>query len=118
MLTNDPNLSAAAIRAADAAQAVRLSPISLFEISQKVRAGKWPEMAPYLDTLPDLAAGQGILTAPLTAEIAITAGRLSWSHRDPFDRILAATALQSGAVLVSADAMFDTLPSGGLQRIW
>lgn len=118
MLTNDPKLTSRALAAAEAAEAVRLSPISLFEVSQKVRLGKWPEMAPYLDALPALAAGQGILTAPLSPEIALRAGAMPWPHRDPFDRIIAATALISGATLLSADTVFDTLEDGGLQRLW
>lgn len=118
MLTNDPRLTGAALEAAEAADAVRLSPISFFEISQKVRLGKWPEMAAFLDQLPDLAAGQGILTAPLSPNVAVLAGRMVWSHRDPFDRIIAATAVLSGATLLSADTMFDTLENGGLQRVW
>ena len=118
MLTNDPKLTRVALEAAEAADAVRLSPISFFEISQKVRMGKWPEMAAFLDQLPDLAAGQGILSAPLGPEVAVLAGSMAWPHRDPFDRIIAATAVLSGAVLLSADAMFDMLENGGLQRVW
>lgn len=118
MLTNDPKLTRAALEAAEAADAVRLSPISFFEISRKVRMGKWPDMAEFLDQLPDLAAGQGILSAPLGPEVAVLAGSMAWPHRDPFDRIIAATAVLSGAVLLSADAMFDTLENGGLQRVW
>ena len=118
MLTNDPKPGPAARAAAEGADAVRLSPISLFEVSQKVRLGKWPEMEGHLDRLPALAAGQGILTAPFDADIALLAGAMSWAHRDPFDRIIAATALRSGAVLLSADTVFDTLEGGGPQRVW
>lgn len=42
--------------------------------------------------------------APLTHEIALTAHRLKWEHRDPADRFLAATAQVLGLVLVTADA--------------
>ena len=118
MLTNDPKLTDTALAAAEQADAVRLSPISFFEISQKVWLGKWPDMERFLDRLPDLAAGQGILTAPFGPEVAVLAGRLDWSHRDPFDRIIAATAMLSGATLLSADTMFDTLEHGGLRRVW
>lgn len=118
MLTDDPKLSAAAVSAAEKANAVRLSPISIFEISQKVRLGKWPEMEGHLDQLPDLVAGQGILVAPFDPHVALLAGTMAWTHRDPFDRIIAATALTSSAVLLSADTMFDTLSEPPLRRIW
>ncbi|MEM7729855.1 MAG: type II toxin-antitoxin system VapC family toxin [Pseudomonadota bacterium] len=118
MLTNDPKLTGAARDATERAAAVRLSPISFLEVSQKVRLGKWPEMEAFLDRLSDLAAGQGILTAPLSPQVALLAGRMTWHHRDPFDRIIAATALLSGDVLLSADTVFDTLEDGGLQRVW
>lgn len=118
MLTNDRRLTDTARRAAETADAVRLSPISFFEVSQKVRLGKWPDMAPYLDDLPDLARDQGLLSAPITPEVATLAGAMPWPHRDPFDRFLAATVLLSGAVLLSADAVFDTLAPEPVRRIW
>ena len=118
MLINDPKLSDAARNCAEKAKAVRLSPISFFEVSQKVRLGKWPQMEPYLNKLPALVAEQGIQTAPFDADVALLAGSMTWTHRDPFDRIIAATAVLSGAVLLSADIMFDTLESGKLQRLW
>jgi PIN domain nuclease of toxin-antitoxin system len=36
-------------------------------------------------------------------------------HKDPFDRLIAATALVEGLTLVSADAVFDAY---GLTRLW
>jgi PIN domain nuclease of toxin-antitoxin system len=36
-------------------------------------------------------------------------------HRDPFDRLIAATALVEGLTVVSADAAFDAY---GLPRLW
>ncbi|MEJ6393494.1 type II toxin-antitoxin system VapC family toxin [Gymnodinialimonas sp. 2305UL16-5] len=99
MLTNDPKLTRAAIRMAEATDAVRLSPISFFEISQNARLGKRPEMGPFLTQLPGLTTGQGVLSGPLTAEIAVLAGEMDWSHRDPFDRIIAAISLYGDQML-------------------
>ncbi|MEM6931985.1 MAG: type II toxin-antitoxin system VapC family toxin [Pseudomonadota bacterium] len=118
MLTNDPNLTDAARQAAKTADVVRLSPVSVFEVAQKVRVGKWPDMEPYVDDLPQLIEGQGILMATLTPRIATLAGHMPWPHRDPFDRLIAATALTTGATLLSADTMFDTLEPTRLQRVW
>jgi PIN domain nuclease of toxin-antitoxin system len=43
------------------------------------------------------------MEAPLTHEIAVAARRLSWSHEDPADRFLAATAPLLRLTLVTAD---------------
>jgi PIN domain nuclease of toxin-antitoxin system len=103
-----------AAKAIETATQVLVSPISFFEIAQKVRVGKWPEMVPYVAQLPALLGEQGSYTADFTSEIALLAGSLDWRHRDPFDRFLAATALKSQIALVSADPVFD----GIVPRIW
>jgi PIN domain nuclease of toxin-antitoxin system len=116
MLTEDPNLSPKARAAIDGADALFLSPITFYEIAQKVRLGKWPLMEAFVDRLAEHAADAGLALAPLRAEVALLAGTLDWPHRDPFDRLIAATALVNGWVLLSADPAFDTLI--GLRRIW
>jgi PIN domain nuclease of toxin-antitoxin system len=98
-----------------AASSVRVSSVSFFEIAQKVRIGKWPEMAMLLDQLESVLLDRGGFVAPVTGAIGTYAARMNWSHRDPFDRMIAATALSGGDVLISADATFDTLP---LRRVW
>lgn len=55
----------------------------------------WP-MAPHASTLADQMAAQGAISAPFTNEIAYCSAALAWDHRDPFDRILAATAIFTG----------------------
>ncbi len=117
-LTDDTRLSHSARTAIAGANAVRVSPISFFEIGQKVRSGKWPEMVPHLCSLPDRLAEQGGLTAPLSNEAALLAAGMEWRHGDPFDRSIAATAMLTGATLISADTMFDTLPDPRLRRLW
>ena len=37
------------------------------------------------------------------------AAKLAWPHRDPFDRFIAATAMELKVPLLSADAAFDDL---------
>lgn len=108
-LTGDARLSAAAMAALEQAETVSISTISLFEIGQKVRLGKWPEMAPFLDRLIALAEEQGGRLVDVGAEASLLAATLAWDHRDPFDRIIGATAMTNGWALVSADAAFDGL---------
>lgn len=119
-LTDDPRLSAPGRRAIDAAEAVYVSPISFFEVGQKVRIGKWPEMAAHAAALPDLLRQQGGLIATMSPEISLLAAMMDWAHRDPFDRILAATALVMSVRLISADTVFNDLPAeaGAIEVIW
>jgi PIN domain nuclease of toxin-antitoxin system len=108
-MTADARLSAAAVAAMEQAETVSISVISLFEIGQKVRLGKWPEMAPFLDQLIGLVDQQGGRLVELSPEASLLAATLDWSHRDPFDRIIAATAITRGLALVSTDSVFDGL---------
>jgi len=96
------------------ARTILVSAISFIEIAQKVRHGKWPQMAPYVDRLPDLLASQRGVSASLEAADCLMAGTMEWPHRDPFDRLLAASALRRRVPIVSADAVFDAV----LARIW
>ena len=114
-IRDDPALSEGARRAITNADAVLVSPASFYEIGQKVRLGRWPEMAPHIGTLPERLAEDGALVAPLTPAIALHASLMDWDHRDPFDRLIAATAEITGAQLVSRDAAFDGLP---VRRVW
>lgn len=118
MLAGDSQLSSKALSVIQDAETRFLSPITFFEIGQKVRLGKWPDMERHVDQLVDLANGQKISSAALTPSVALLASRLAWSHRDPFDRILAATAIQYRMTLISADVMFDTLAHKHLKRVW
>jgi len=108
-LTGDTRLSAAAIAAMEQAETVFISAVSLFEIGQKARLGKWPEMRPLLPDLIALAGEQGGRLLELSPRASLLAATLDWEHRDPFDRLLGATAITKSLPLVSADTVFDAL---------
>ncbi|WP_431943760.1 type II toxin-antitoxin system VapC family toxin [Micromonospora marina] len=79
---------------------VFLSPVSLWEITIKQRAGK-------LSGPPDLAErvrDMGFRELPVTHDHAITAGRPPPHHRDPFDRMLVAQAITEDLTLATRDA--------------
>lgn len=40
---------------------------------------------------------------------------LPWRHRDPYNRLMAAQALERGLHIVSSDGVFETY---GIDRIW
>lgn len=119
-LTGDARLSASATAAMEQAETVSISAISLFEIGQKVRLGKWPEMEPLVSRLIGLSGEQGGRLLDTSPHASLLAAMLTWEHRDPFDRLIAATAITRGLPLISADAAFDAL-AGQPQwpgRIW
>lgn len=113
---DDTLLSDAARDAIEQAQAVYVSPISFFEIGQKVRIGKWPQMAGMVDDLPAILTEQGGITAPFTPQVCLRASLWDWPHRDPFDRLIAATAEVAELTLISRDAVFGALK--GLRVVW
>ena len=115
VLTDDPRLTDTARGAILGASRVALSVISLYEIGQKVRLGKWPEMAAFAPGLAVQAQNDGIDLLPLSPAAALQAALLDWDHRDPFDRMIACVARAEGLDLVSSDTAFDELT---LRRIW
>jgi PIN domain nuclease of toxin-antitoxin system len=113
-LTNDRRITDRALSELTKAQTILVSAISFFEIAQKVRLGKWSEMAPYVDRLSDLLERQRGIATSLEAVDSLMAGTMAWPHRDPFDRLLAASAIRRGIAIVSADTVFDAV----VARIW
>ena len=99
------------------ADAVHVSPISAYEVERKARLGKWPEIVPHMRAL---LAERQTLSASLTRSVAARAAALDWDHRDPFDRLIPATAIEMRWMLVSKDVEFDSLEgtSGWPGRIW
>ncbi len=109
-----PRLTPRAHEAIIESAAVYISAASIFEIAQKARIGKWPEIVQLLPDLARMHEEAGGRVASIDAAVALTAGQLIWDHRDPFDRLIAATALERKLALVSADAAFDMV----VTRIW
>lgn len=103
-----------------AASAVLVPPCALYEIAQKHRLGKWPAVAGLIPRLPALLRAQGAKPAPFTPEMAQRAGAMDWPHRDPFDRMIAATAIELCCPIVSKDPAFDALAGmpGWKGRVW
>ncbi|MFN3538318.1 MAG: type II toxin-antitoxin system VapC family toxin [Brevundimonas sp.] len=119
-LFQSAELSQPARAAIETAQVIYVAPCSFHEITQKHRSGKWPEVGAIVGRLPQLLRAQGGVVAPYTAEMAILSGGMDWAHRDPFDRMIAATAIELCCVLVSRDTAFDTLDTylGWSGRVW
>ena len=86
---------------------------SIYEVGNKHRTGKLPiPPGPFRERV----GASGVSFVPMDAAVAELASSLEWSHRDPWDRIIAAQALALGAALVSSDRAYDAVP--GLTRLW
>ena len=66
-------------------------------------------MLPYAGSLDSLCSTQGFRIAPYTARMAMMSGSMDGEHPDPFDRMIAATAIEMACPLISKDAAFDGL---------
>ena len=93
-----------------------VSAASAWEIATKARLGRWPAaVALARQYLPALAR-LGVTHVDITAEDALGAGRMTWDHRDPFDRIIATQALSRGVPVATVDGALVDLP--GLDVRW
>jgi len=93
-----------------------VSAATTWEMAIKHRAGRWPEVEPLLAQHASLLSRLGAETLPIQSEDALVAGGMSWEHRDPFDRVLAAQAIRRDLRLLSRDAAFAAVH--GLRVLW
>ncbi len=101
---------------ADVGNHLLVSAASVWEMAIKHHAGRWPAAEPLLGQHDMYCKRLGAEQQPIRAVDAIRAGGMTWSHSDPFDRMLAAQAMLWQATLVTRDAVFSELP--GLVVLW
>jgi PIN domain nuclease of toxin-antitoxin system len=94
------------------AEAVLLSSTSIYEVTFKFKLGKLPIPDPRTWIDDSL---KGIVEVAPSSSICAAAAEWDWPHRDPFDRIITASAVASGAVLVHTDGKLQEL-AGFSQR--
>ncbi len=104
-LSADPRLPAVfrdAIR--DPANQVYLSVASVWEAVIKYGLGKLPLPEAPAEYLPRQRQAHQIASLPIDEAVLTHLAGLPALHRDPFDRILIAQALQHGLTLVTVDS--------------
>jgi len=110
----DVRLSGAAREAiADASDGL-LSIASCWEIAIKVGRGRLTLSRP-VNRLGEAVAAGGLHVLPVDLDDVARVATLPFHHRDPFDRMLAAQALNDELVIVSADPIFGKY---GVTRVW
>ena len=109
-------ISRRAREAIEGASGVRvLSVASAWEMAIKASLGKLALAKPLSELLPPLLADAGIELLPIEIADIARVATLPFHHRDPFDRMLAAQALERELTIVSIDEAFDQY---GVMRLW
>lgn len=93
-----------------AANSLVLSAASIWEMAIKQHLGKLKLRLPLSELVDAQSTGNGLEILPVAAAHVYALERLPGHHKDPFDRLLIAQAVQERAVIVSADAAFAQYP--------
>lgn len=115
-LADSPELPPRArAKIADSASSVWVSAASAWEIATKVRLGKLELDPAEALALEKTVLEEGFLLLPVHFRHALRSGQLASEHRDPFDRMLAAQALEEGFTVVTRDLEVKKL---GCRTLW
>jgi PIN domain nuclease of toxin-antitoxin system len=111
----DAQMSDRARVAVEEAPVAYVSAASVWEIRTQYRLGKLAGASGIVSGLPAHIRRLGLTPLAVEVEDGDLAGALAGAHRDPFDRMLAAQAIQRGIAIVSNDTALDGF---GATRCW
>lgn len=115
-LQDDPRLSRNARRALEDSNARHwVSYVSLWEIAIKMSLGKLDVGGRSIERLTAELDREGFVLLPIRIEHLSRLADLVHLHRDPFDRMLIAQALELGAPLLTNDTAIKRYP---VKTIW
>jgi PIN domain nuclease of toxin-antitoxin system len=86
-----------------------------WEMAIKAGIGKLRNGAEILDDFENRVAASGYRILGASIKHTIRSGYLPRHHKDPFDRLLIAQALDLNIPILSGDEIFDLY---GVQRVW
>jgi len=108
--TDPDQLSAPVLQACiDPDTTVLVSLVSAWELQIKAQLGKL-QVTTSLDHLFQTQQRNGVQLLPITLGHILHLDQLPLHHKDPFDRLLLAQAIQDELVLVSKDRVFQDYP--------
>ncbi len=99
----------------DRANELFVSDVSIWEVTLKYAAGKLPLPDKPRTWVPEKFAHHLFKPLPLQQEVIYRSGELPRIHADPFDRLLAAQAMEAGMTILSPDTPLSML---GASRVW
>lgn len=95
---------------------VYVSAITAYEIGQKYAAGRLKLKRSPADWFPAMLAHHQLTELPVTSAICAAATSLPPLHKDPFDRIIIATALPQKLDILTSDKIIPAYP--GVTTLW
>ena len=98
------------LRVIDSADELAVAAVSCWEVINLHKRGRIALAVPAPRWLEMALAPSGVTCLPMTCAIAEAAGSLADVHRDPADRIILATAIITGARLLTLDASMRAYP--------
>lgn len=107
---NHPNLGKTAVKLiADQNNTIYVSDVSLYEIVIKQTIGKLADFDVDIQDIITIGKDEGFNFIPINHDViaAYVGVPLYDGHRDPFDRLIIATAKENGLILLSADEKFE-----------
>ena len=99
----------------DRTNEVFISSASFWEISTKYRIGRLPSADQIITNYETILNELDSLELSISIRHALTAGLFNTTHRDPFDRILAAQSLIENVALITQDKALSHFP---INTIW
>ena len=116
LVTDDPRLSTTARETfLDPDNELLSSAVVGFEIAVKYSLGKLELAEPPRTFIENRIRNNALIPFPITMAHSTRVADLPFHHRDPFDRLLVAQALEEGVPLLSADQI---LSAYGIRRLW
>ena len=103
VLTDSPSLTPDLRVRIEASATRAISAASIYEVRLKHRLGKLPLPGALATDPIGITRASGLETVAMSAGIAERAAGYPWPHRDPFDRIIFATAEIEGLALLTLD---------------
>ena len=100
---------------ADPGSELLISIVIPWEIAIKYGTGKLKNISNLLDDFEGQVTAGGFQIVETSVRQAIRSGRFPLHHKDPFDRMLIAQALDLDVPIISCDEIFDLY---GVRRVW
>lgn len=95
---------------------VLVSAITAFEIGQKIASGKLALPCALGHWFQSMLRHHVLTEIQITSSIGIAAAALPPIHKDPFDRLIIATAMEHRLPIITSDKIIPTYPK--IKTLW